>query len=334
MWALLIVTLPTQPNAARLRIWRALRSLGCGALRDGAYLLPEAQAALFDPIAADARDHGGTASVLGLTPRDEAQRAELIALFDRSAAYGQWQQGAGLLQGELDALDETEARRRLRGVAEALHALRRIDYHPGPAGDQAEAALQALRRALDARFSAGEPTAAPDDVVVERLDRRRFRGKRWATRARPWVDRLASAWLIRRFIDPQARFVWLDDPVRLPRGAIGFDYDGARFSHVGARVTFEVLAASFGLHGDPGLQRLAAAVRFLDVGGIPAAEAAGLEGVLAGLRVLHADDDALVAAAAVVFDALYAAPAPTRPASSAPVLPSPPPSPLPPETAA
>ncbi len=99
-------------------------------------------------------------------------------------------------------------------------------------------------------------------------------------------------------------------PIRaqLPRGALGFDFDGARFTHVGARVTFEVLLASFGLDRDPKLQRIAAAVHYLDVGGIPSPEAAGLEAVLAGLRELHADDDALVAAAAAVFDALYAAP--------------------------
>jgi hypothetical protein len=153
---------------------------------------------------------------------------------------------------------------------------------------------------------------------IARLDVRKFQGKRWATRARPWVDRLACAWLIRRFIDPQARFVWLTDPgdpagaTPAPRGALGFDYDGARFTHVGSRVSFEVLAASFGLDADSRLQRIARAVHFLDIGGIPVPEAAGLEAVLSGLREVHADDDHLTLAAAAVFDALYAAPgAPT-----------------------
>jgi hypothetical protein len=146
---------------------------------------------------------------------------------------------------------------------------------------------------------------------IPRLDPRKFKGKRWATRARPWVDRLACAWLIRRFIDTQARFVWLADPAGstpAPRGTLGFDYDGARFTHVGARVSFEVLAASFGLDADPRLQRIARAVHFLDIGGIPVPEAAGLEAVLAGLREVHADDDQLTLAAAAVFDALHAAP--------------------------
>jgi hypothetical protein len=310
MWSLLLVTLPTQPNAVRLRVWRALKALGCVALRDGAYVLPLDRAEAFDPLAAEVREHGGTANVLELSPRDAAQRDEILALFDRSEAYAAWRDTAQALQAELDTLAEAEARRRLRGVAEALAALRAIDHYPGAAAAQADADLQALRAAVDARHSRGEPRAQPAHGI-ERLDARRFQGKRWATRKRPWVDRLACAWLIRRFIDPQAEFLWLDDPAGAtppPRGALGFDYDGARFTHVGARVSFEVLASSFGLDADPPLQRIAAAVHYLDVGGIPAPEAAGLEAVLAGLRQVHADDDHLAAAAGQVFDALYAAP--------------------------
>ncbi len=311
MWAILILTLPTQPNAVRVRVWRALKSLGCAALRDGAYLLPAEQAPLFEPLAAEVQQHGGTARVLSLAARDPAQRDELMALFDRSEAYAQWQESASALHAELATMGETEARRRLRAVAEALQALMRIDHYPGAAAAQAPSALDTLRQALDAQFSRGEPRAQAEHGIA-RLDIRRFQGKRWATRARPWVDRLACAWLIRRFIDRDARFLWLADPANAtpaPRGALGFDYDGARFTHVGARVSYEVLIASFGLDGDAKLQRIAGAVHYLDAGGIPAPEAAGLESVLGGLRELHADDDALLAAAAAVFDALYAAPA-------------------------
>jgi hypothetical protein len=319
MWALLIVTLPTQPNAVRLRIWRSLKGLGCAALRDGAYLLPAEHVAQLDALAAEVREHAGSASVLALAPRDAAQRDEILALFDRGEAYVEWRAAASQLQIELGQLGETDARRRLRGVGDALQALRRTDYYPGAAAEQAERDLLALRHELDARFSRGEPPARLD-TGIERLERARFQGKRWATRARPWVDRLACIWLIRRFIDPAAEIIWLpepDAPVRAPRhasrlsaprGALGFDYDGARFSHVGARVTFEVLMASFGLDADARLQRIAGAVHYLDAGGIAVPEAAGLESVLGGLRALHADDDQLAAAAGAVFDALYAAP--------------------------
>jgi len=307
MWVTLIMTLPTRPNAVRLRIWRNLKALGCAALRDGAFLLPQAHAALFDPLASEVREHGGSASILTMTPRDERQRQEIEALFDRTQAYAAWRDTVAALHQELASRGETEARRRLRGLGDALASLQRIDYYPGAAAAQADADLSALRQALDARFSRGEPVAQPPHGIA-RLTIAKFQGRRWAARARPWVDRLACAWLIRRFIDAQAKFIWLSDPAKAPRGALGFDFDGARFTHVGARVSFEVLATSFGLDADPKLQRVARLVHYLDVGGIPVPEAAGLEAVLAGLRELHDDDDQLVNATAAVFDALYASP--------------------------
>jgi hypothetical protein len=118
---------------------------------------------------------------------------------------------------------------------------------------------------------------------------------------------MASAWLIRRFVDRKARFLWLDKPQQCPKTALGFDFDGAAFTHVDGLVSFEVLAASFGLDADPALARIAAIVHCLDVGGVPVAEAAGIEVVLAGLRATNNDDDKLLAAAARVFDSLYQA---------------------------
>ncbi|MFY3384606.1 chromate resistance protein ChrB domain-containing protein [Paracidovorax sp. MALMAid1276] len=307
MWSILILTLPTQPSAVRLRVWRNLKALGCAALRDGAYVLPLDHAGLLAPIADEVRAHGGTALLMTLSATDSQQREQVQALFDRTDAFAQWRESAAAVQADLPALSETEARRRLRSVGDALQALHRIDYYPNAAATQADADLAGLRQAFDACFSRGEPAPLPAHGLPQ-LQAQQFQNRRWATRARPWVDRLASAWLIRRFIDPGATLVWLDDPALAPDDVLGFDYDGARFTHVGALVTFEVLMASFGLDTDPRLQRMARAVHYLDVGGIPVPEAAGLEAVLAGLREVHADDDALAQAAAQVFDALHALP--------------------------
>jgi hypothetical protein len=117
---------------------------------------------------------------------------------------------------------------------------------------------------------------------------------------------LACAWLISRFIDPEARFVWLERPADCPAQAVGFDFDGARFTPVGERVTFEVLMASFSLESDPVLVAIGNLVHVLAVGGAPVAEARGVGTVLAGLGQRIGDDDALFAAAAQVFDGLYA----------------------------
>jgi hypothetical protein len=304
MFSLLLATLPTRPNAVRLRIWRGLKALGAAALRDGAYLLPADRVADLDALALEVAAHGGSANVLALSPRDDAQHSELCALFDRAALYAQWRQGLAAARAELPALAETAARRRLRGLADGLQSLHAIDYFPGPAAAQAQADLDTLRLVLERQLSPGEPRAAARDLPA--LDTRRYLGKRWATRARPWVDRLACAWFVRRFIDAKAAFVWLADTAAVPRGAIGFDFDGALFSHVGTRVSFEVMVASFGFEHDERLRRVGAAVHLLDVGGIAVPEAAGLETILAGLRALHADDDAMLAAAMPVFDGLYA----------------------------
>jgi hypothetical protein len=132
-----------------------------------------------------------------------------------------------------------------------------------------------------------------------------YQGARWATRKRPWVDRIASAWLIRRFIDRQARFEWLDAPADCPSDAHGFDFDGAEFTHVGDLVTFEVLLVAFGAEDDRGLVGVGRLVHYLDVGGETVPEASGFEAVLAGLRASCPDDDALLEAVMPVLDALH-----------------------------
>jgi hypothetical protein len=126
------------------------------------------------------------------------------------------------------------------------------------------------------------------------------------------VDRLASAWLIKRFIDRDARFAWIEGRRDRPAKAVGFDFDGAEFTHAENRVTFEVLLASFGLDGDPALAAIGAAVHYLDVGGIPVADARGLETVLRGIKEKTRDDDALLGEAMRILDLFYSAYAQAR----------------------
>ena len=137
MWAVLLITLPTQPNAVRLRIWRALKVLGCVSLRDGVYLLPEEHAAQLEALGQQAREHGGEAAVLRLSPRDAAQQADVLARFDRADAYAQWRDTLAVLQRELAGLGEVDARRRVRSAGEDLQAVIRIDYYAGAAAEQA-----------------------------------------------------------------------------------------------------------------------------------------------------------------------------------------------------
>jgi hypothetical protein len=134
-----------------------------------------------------------------------------------------------------------------------------------------------------------------------------YQGRTWATRKRPWVDRLATAWLVQRFVDKAPKFIWLEDPKKCPAKALGYDFDGARFTHVGDKVTFEVVAATFSLEGDPGIRSIGQLVHYIDIGGIPVDEAPGFELLVRGLQAQHKSDDALLEAALPLFDTLYAA---------------------------
>lgn len=301
-WLLIVLTLPAQNATARMRIWRGLKGLGCAALRDGAWLLPETEATRqgLEPLVEETRGAGGTAWLLRVDASDD-QAAAFKGMFDRSTDY------AELLAdlAHLDPLADSAAtaNKTVKALRRRYEALVEQDYFPGAGKLEAEARLQTLEATLAARLSPTEPHSQHGQP--ERLAPGDFQKRTWATRQCLWVDRLASAWLIRRFIDRKARFIWLERVQDCPADALGFDFDGARFTHVGHRVTFETLLASFGLESDLALMRIGAIVHALDVGG-EAPEAAGFEMLLKGLKARIQDDDALLKQGGQMLDDLYA----------------------------
>jgi hypothetical protein len=301
-WLLLILSLPTENATARQRAWRSLKAAGAAALRDGVYLLPATpeNRAVLGTVAADVTGGGGVAHVLTAQTEDEAP---YLALFDRSGDYAKLLSDTSKLRHSLSGTTPSQALKRTRKLRKAFESIVMIDFFPGEARRQAEDTLTELEAACARLQTPDEPRSVA--CALQPLRSADYRGRLWATRRRPWVDRLASAWLIRRRIDPEARFLWLASPADCPPDALGFDFDGATFSHVGDRVTFEVLAASFGL--DQGsIASLGVLVHYLDVGGAPPPEAPGVESVLAGLRDTIADDDDLLENACAVFDGLNA----------------------------
>jgi hypothetical protein len=298
MFHALVLSLPTRNSTLRMRVWRALKDCGAAVLRDGVYLLPQSDA--FDRVAKDIRSQGGFAMTFDATPRDGV---DLRGRFDRTAEYAALVARISAAKPSLGALGPRRGLTALRRLEQSLDKLARIDFFPGPAKEQAAAALASLKQRYSELYARNEPRASMKGMRT--LDRGRYQKRAWATRKSPWVDRLASAWLIKRFIDRDAKFVWIARPSECPKKAIGFDYDGADFTHVKNRVTFEVLAAAFGLDQDPALMRIAAAVHFLDVGGIPVAEANGLETMLKGAKEKARGDDALLAEAMRTLDLLY-----------------------------
>jgi hypothetical protein len=305
-WLLLVLTLPTDNATARMRYWRALKTKGCAVLRDGGYLLPDAESAgvemaeMCDGIS----QAGGTSYLLRFGSRDGTQDSEFQLLFDRSDDYGTLRRSLDETRKTLTSLAPAEITKLLRKTRKEFEAIAGIDFFPNEASVRAQSAWQDFVAAADAVLSPGEPHQA--DGAIKLVKRADYQGRVWATRRRLWVDRVASAWLVRRFIDGEARFLWLASPDDCPADAVGFDFDGATFSHINDRVTFEVLAASFGIEDEPGMAGLSSMVHSLDVGGVTVPETAGFEAVMTGAKQRGLSDDELLTEMSQTLDSLLA----------------------------
>ncbi|MBI3043912.1 MAG: chromate resistance protein [Betaproteobacteria bacterium] len=303
----LMTSLPTGNSTLRMRAWRALRATGCGVLRDGVYILPVGarRVAALAAVESEIKAAGGFAMTVELNLKTSEQLEHVRKLFDRSEEYGALVARIHAAKASLQKLGKRKADTLVQRLRRSLEELREIDFHPGQAQLQAKDAMAALEGEAQRLRSPGEPH--PARRKIQRLDIAKFRNRTWATRKDLWVDRLASAWLIQRFVDRNAKFVWIDRPRDRPKGSIGFDFDGAQFTHVDGSVTFEVLLASFGLDDDPALASIGQAVHFLDIEGIPVADARGLETMLRGIKARARGDDDTLREANKVFDFFYSA---------------------------
>ena len=313
IWTLLIISLPTENATARMRAWRALKTSGAAVLRDGVYLLPAQETALvtLTSIADDVRENGGTAYILR-TDSDDQHTADFPMLFDRSAEYGELMKEIHQHRTSLSHDNVADILKQVRKLRKTFSQIVVIDFFAGEAQQQTANALKDIEVAINQVLSPNEPRAIK--AVIPVLELSDYQGRIWATRARPWVDRLASAWLIRRFIDAEASILWLPSPHDCPVDVLSFDFDGATFSHIGSKVTFEVLLTSFDLES-PAFLRLGSIVHFLDAGGLQPPEAEGIERVLSGLREAITNDDQLLTVASTVFDGLLTAFEKTSPPS-------------------
>jgi hypothetical protein len=217
-WLLLLTSLSGRSaSTPRVRLWRALRDLGVVSLRDGVALLPanDAHRAALAALGAQVEADGGTWWLLDLPTQTPSTEASLRGAFDRSEVYRGFRARLAELRAELPQLDEAGARRRLRQAQRELDAVAHSDFFPGDAQTLARRDLDKLSAEINRRFSPQEPAPVPR-ATSARWTRGAYQGRLWATRRRLWVDRVASAWLIRRFIDREARFLWLERPEDCP----------------------------------------------------------------------------------------------------------------------
>jgi hypothetical protein len=301
-WLLTIAQLPVEDPSSRMRVLRTLESLGAAVMREGVYLLPDTPAnrQSLETLAEYIVKIAGTASVLQVNSVSTAQQAALTRLFDRSARYENLIKTVLSLRVGFGHSDPS-------AIAGVLHKQRRefesiaaLDFFPSAARGRAEEALATadadVRKLLFPTKSA-QPLA-PGEALL---------GRTWVTRKPLWADRLACAWLIRRFVDPEAKLTWLEKTEALPGDSIAFGFEGAHFANSETRVTYEEMLVKLDLAKNPALIRIGHIVHFLEVRGTPVAEAAGVQTLLQGAQRRSTSEAELLAEAEKTFDLLYEA---------------------------
>jgi hypothetical protein len=303
--------LPSTPSNLRVSTWRRLQQLGAIPLKQAVYVLPDTPSTRedFEWLKTEVKGAGGDASVFAADSVDAWSDDVLVEEFKRSRqdAY------AALARDVEHALKRVGSTRRREGkrapairrlldiFRERLTAIDGIDFFGSAGRDRVIALVEKLEaRSSDVgRAKAPSPTASAGGSAS-------YQGRLWVTRPRPGVDRMASAWLIQRFIDPRARFGFVADRHAVPEHAVPFDMFGVDFTHQGGGCTFETLCASFAVDA-PAIARLAAIVHDLDLkdGRFGAPEGHAIAAVIEGLQLAHQDDDALLAQGVALFDALY-----------------------------
>ena len=305
-WLILLPQLPPQPSSLRVRIWRRLQQLGAVAVKNAAYALPDNSDTLedFTWLQQEIRDAGGGALLLRATGLGSAD-GEIEELFraERAEEYRKLREEleAGMaFLGEKGSSpsDLAEGEELLRVMRERLGRIRERDFFPDRALAETTNRLERAESELR-RQSAPVPPETGSSVVTP--------GQAWVTRRGVYVDRLASAWIIRRFVDPEARFVFVVPGNSLPAGTIPFDMAGAHYGHHGPRCTAETLAQEFA-PDDLALRAVAEVVHDLDLKetAFGRSEAAGRKRLLDGICSSTADDLQRISLAAPLFDAIYA----------------------------
>ncbi len=301
-WLVLIASLPTEDPAARMRMLRTLESLGAAVMREGAYLLPDTAACRtgLEHLSEYIAKGTGSAQVLQVTPLSEAQQAGFRRLFDRSTRYSELLKVVDSLKVGYGIADPSAISRVLNKQRREFEAISALDFFPSDVQDRAKNSIAAAEAAVH-KLLFPTRTAAADKTNEQYLR------CTWVTRRPLWADRLACAWLIRRFTDPEGSVQWLDKTQEIPPGTVGFAFPGARFGNSASQITFEVMLVRFGLANNAALAKIGAIVHFLEVRDNPVPEAAGVQTLLQGAARRAENDDELLAEAEKTFDLLYEA---------------------------
>ena len=299
-WLLLLYALPTRRNAERVNLWRKLKRFGAVQLKTSGYVLPDEPQHLerFQWLSKQILDAGGKADVIRVAEIHGISNDEMIGMFNEARA-ADYKELAANCQSVLSRNKKGKTRElslEFTKLKQRFGEIKEIDYFDAPAAHDAQMLLQRVEKTL------GTITGA---ASVQKLEPSRFVGKTWLTRPRPGIDRAGSAWLIRKFIDPNASFIFGMEPAKHP-SALPFDMAEVEFSHQGEDCTFETLIKRFGLK-DPAVLRMAEMVHDADLedGKFNRCECIGINAVLSGWGKTDMKDPELLTKGIECFEGLY-----------------------------
>ena len=308
-WLVFVHQLPAHPSNARVKTWRRLQQIAAVPVKHAVHVLPNtAQAAEdFEWLRAEVVALGGQATIFEASSISGVEEKQIIKQFNktRTEEYARLLKDVKVLSakaGKPLSADE-KSLRAVRALGERFMETQKKDFFSARGSHEAEAALNKLHGDV---HRSPPKNSRPVAKAKRDVDAREYQHRMWVTRPRPGVDRFASAWLIRRFIDAQAAFVFADSPGRYP-DAVPFDmYQAGGFKHEGDQCTFEVLQERFGIK-DTAVRRIAEIVHDLDLKDdrFKHVYRATVGAIVEGLRASIAEDGKLLEQGIVMFEALY-----------------------------
>ena len=304
-WLVYVASLPMDDPAARMRVLRTLEAMGCALLREGVYLLPDTPVNRqgLERLSEYTNKISGSAHLLHVRSSDAEQERAFKSRFDRAGKYTELIKIIEGLRAGFGISEPSAIARVLNKQRREFEAISALDFFDSPLKERAARVLRETEAEVRKRMF---PDAPKSGGRLTQTGRYYFK-RTWASRKPLLADRLASGWLIRRFIDAEATLMWLEKTQVCPSTAVGFGFEGATFSNSRDKVTFEELLIRFGLDGNETLARIGALVHYLDTGGSPVAEAAGVETLLQGARRRCNSDEELFTESEKTFDLLYEA---------------------------
>jgi hypothetical protein len=317
-WLLIFYSVPSKPVSNRMKIWRKLAKAGAVQLKGSVYILPENEEhyEFFEWLISEVTSMGGDGAFAKVAQIETLKQNEIIALFNhqREQEYRGVERELEYFERKINSIRKGGRSQQADKLLEQLNKyvkefeeIRKVDFFSAKAG----VALGKRIGAVMSEIKDMTPSSQQEQSVVpliKHADLDDYQGKVWVTRKNPFVDRMASAWLIKRFIDPKASFAFIDerDIASLDNTTVAYDVRGAAFTHVGDLCTFEVLVKSFGIK-DKAVKRIAEIVHDLDVkdNKYHKPETAGVEDILAGIRKTAKNDTDGLERGMAVFEMLY-----------------------------